>query len=600
MAATMVWQMTAWTTTVWTTMVWQMTVWTTTVWTTTAVMDTGGEDTGGEDTGGEDTGGEDTGGEDTGGEDTGGEDTGGEDTGGDDSGTENKRAFASMQAVSMPYELMAETMVRSREAAGGSGGPVFATLTPEALAFQEHGLLPNFKSVENELRDGITRTEEAVRAIDDLPPASVTWIRAIDTPADAGASNTIEWTKSIDDRVLTSMVPQAIGGQGNVFTTPGVVGYNISRRIGDGAWTLIGVAPAGSSSYEDVTAANGVRYTYKVEPFDIDNTTTSELEQSAMAIRNTVVDADGNRIVGLFGADSRVDFDDFFIFADHFGLTSESDMFEAAFDIIPNDVIDVDDFFAFAESFGKEVAGIGKAVPTRAGLNSDARFYIDNVTGELPRVGEEMSLLVSLEDYVEVRGYGFTVNYDNRYLEFVEPRFESSPLGEASLAQPRILSNADGELHIAAFGDIATEGDFGVTLVFRTLEEIEESLVEVMAGGVQDGSYGLNRITDPVAVRIETRPEVYALENNYPNPFNPETTLKYQLPDANEVTLEVFNMLGQVVRTLVDREFQNAGRYTYQWDATNDSGQPLSSGIYFYRVTAGGEFQSHKKMLLLK
>ena len=72
------------------------------------------------------------------------------------------------------------------------------------------------------------------------------------------------------------------------------------------------------------------------------------------------------------------------------------------------------------------------------------------------------------------------------------------------------------------------------------------------------------------------------------------------MPDANEVTLEVFNMLGQVVRTMVDREFQNAGRYSYQWDATNDSGQPLSSGIYFYRVTAGGEFQSHKKMLLLK
>ena len=343
-----------------------------------------------------------------------------------------------------------------------------------------------------------------------------------------------------------------------------------------------------------------MRYSYKVEPKDLDNTTVSEIEQSAMAIRNTVVDSDGNRIVGLFGADSRVDFDDFFIFADHFGLTSESDMYEAAFDIIPNEVIDVDDFFAFAESFGKEVAGIGKAVPTRAGLNSEARFYIDNAAAELPRVGEEMTLLVSLEDYVEVRGYGLTVEYDSKYLEFVEPRIESNPLGEGALALPQVVSNVDGQLHIAAFGETASEGDLGLTLVFRSVQEVEESLVEIMAGGIQDGSYGLNRITDPVSVRIETRPEVYALENNYPNPFNPETTLKYQLPDANDVTLEVFNMLGQVVRTLVDREFQNAGRYTYQWDAANDGGQPLSSGIYFYRVTAGGEFQSHKKMLLLK
>ena len=127
-----------------------------------------------------------------------------------------------------------------------------------------------------------------------------------------------------------------------------------------------------------------MRYSYKVEPRDLEQVTASEIERSAMAIRNTVVDGDGNRIVGLFGADNRVDYDDFFIFADHFGLTAESDLYEAAFDIIPNDVIDVDDFFAFAESFGKEVAGIGKAVPTLAGLNSDARFYIDNAAAELP------------------------------------------------------------------------------------------------------------------------------------------------------------------------------------------------------------------------
>ena len=568
--------------------------------------DDGMEDDGAEDDGTEDDGSEDDGTEDDGSEDDGTDDNGsgddGEETGTDTTATDNKRAFTVTQSVSMPYELMAETMVRSREAAQGNlEGPVFATLTPEALAFHERGgLVPSLKSVQSELNDHITRTEEAVRAIDDIPPAPVTWVRALDTPGDAGASITIDWTRSIDDRIMTSVVPQAVGANGNVFTSAGVVGYNISRRIGDGAWQLLGEAPAGSSSWEDLTAANGVRYSYKVEPKDLEQITASEIVKSAMAIRNTVVDGDGNRIVGLFGADNRVDYDDFFIFADHFGLTAESDLYEAAFDIIPNDVIDVDDFFAFAESFGKEVAGIGKAVPTKAGLNSEARFYIDNAAGELPRVGEEMSLLVSLEDFAEVRGYGFTVNFDNRYLEFVEPRFEDNPLGEAGLAQPRVIANADGEIHIAAFGETVSEGDLGVTLVFRSIEEIEESLVEVMAGGVQDGSYGLNRITDPVAIRVETRPEVYALENNFPNPFNPETTIKYQLPDANEVTLEVFNMLGQVVRTMVDREFQNAGRYSYQWDATNDSGQPLSSGIYFYRVTAGGEFQSHKKMLLLK
>ena len=58
-------------------------------------------------------------------------------------------------------------------------------------------------------------------------------------------------------------------------------------------------------------------------------------------------------------------------------------------------------------------------------------------------------------------------------------------------------------------------------------------------------------------------------------------------------------MLGQVVRTLVN-ERQTAGRYAVQWDATNDRGQSMSSGIYFYRVQVGGEFTDVKKMLLLK
>ena len=97
---------------------------------------------------------------------------------------------------------------------------------------------------------------------------------------------------------------------------------------------------------------------------------------------------------------------------------------------------------------------------------------------------------------------------------------------------------------------------------------------------------------------MQTRPEIFGLADNYPNPFNPETTLKYQLPEAADVKLEVYNVVGQVVRTLV-ADHQNAGRYVTQWDATNDNGQPLSSGIYFYHIQAG-DFQKTKKMLLLK
>ena len=514
-------------------------------------------------------------------------------------GISTKEAFDATAEVSSPYELMAETMVKSIEAAQvDPNAPVFATLSPEALAFEARGVLPRMKSTDGSLLSSIRETAAAVRSVDNIAPAAVPFIRTTDTPADIGGSITVQWTKSVDDRMLTTTVSQAVG-EANTYTSLGVEGYNIHRRIGDGAWQMVGSAQAGATTFEDATVANGVRYTYKVEPFDTDNLTTTELFRSAMAIRNNVVDIDGNRIVGLFGSNNKVDFDDFFIFADHFGMNVENDMYDSAFDIVPNNAIDLDDFFAFADNFGREVAGIGKVVPTMAGLNSDARFYIES-TVDMPRVGEEMALLVSLEDYVEVRGYGLTVNYDSEVLEFVEPRVVDNILGETVLAQPQAITVEDGEIHIAALGETAGDGDLGLNLIFRATQQIEDSYVEVLGGAIQDGSYGLNQITTPVSVRIETRPEVYALENNYPNPFNPETTIKYQLPDAGQVTLEVYNMLGQVVRTLVDREFQNAGRYNYQWDATNNSGQPLSSGVYFYRISAGGEFQSHKKMLLLK
>ncbi len=101
------------------------------------------------------------------------------------------------------------------------------------------------------------------------------------------------------------------------------------------------------------------------------------------------------------------------------------------------------------------------------------------------------------------------------------------------------------------------------------------------------------------SLSLQTRPTAFALADNYPNPFNPSTTIRYALPQASDVELRVYNVVGQAVRTLVS-EHQSAGRYVIAWDATNDSGQHLSSGLYFYHLQVGGQFHDVKKMLLLK
>jgi hypothetical protein len=98
-------------------------------------------------------------------------------------------------------------------------------------------------------------------------------------------------------------------------------------------------------------------------------------------------------------------------------------------------------------------------------------------------------------------------------------------------------------------------------------------------------------------------PVDYALSGNYPNPFNPTTTISFGLPEPSEVTLKVYSVLGQEVATLVEGTRQ-AGYSQVVWNVKNYAGSQLSSGVYFYRLTAvgisGKTFVDQRKMLLLR
>ena len=91
----------------------------------------------------------------------------------------------------------------------------------------------------------------------------------------------------------------------------------------------------------------------------------------------------------------------------------------------------------------------------------------------------------------------------------------------------------------------------------------------------------------------ELIPDKYSLEQNYPNPFNPSTTIKFALPEAAEVTLTIYNTLGQKVAELVNSKLE-AGNYSYDWNARN-----VSTGMYIYELRTD-KFVSIKKMMLLK
>jgi hypothetical protein len=99
-------------------------------------------------------------------------------------------------------------------------------------------------------------------------------------------------------------------------------------------------------------------------------------------------------------------------------------------------------------------------------------------------------------------------------------------------------------------------------------------------------------------VRVQTRAHVLALHQNHPNPFNPSTTISFTLPKRSLTKLEIYNIEGKLVTTLVDGTLDE-GFKQINWDATDSYGNPVSSGVYFYHLKAGGKVLT-KKMVLLK
>jgi len=97
---------------------------------------------------------------------------------------------------------------------------------------------------------------------------------------------------------------------------------------------------------------------------------------------------------------------------------------------------------------------------------------------------------------------------------------------------------------------------------------------------------------------ISQLPKEFDLSQNYPNPFNPTTVIEYALPKTSDVRIQIYNILGQEVRNLVN-ERQEAGYKIIHWDGKDDHGKEVGSGIYFYRILAGN-FVKSKKMVLLK
>ena len=234
---------------------------------------------------------------------------------------------------------------------------------------------------------------------------------------------------------------------------------------------------------------------------------------------------------------------------------------------------------------------------------------VESATLAVPEVGEHLTVQVNITGGEAVTGYQFTLAFDPavfRYISAADAGYFPSgaytvPLqGEqditfVAVALKGTATEPDGTLATVMFEVLKSNPFSSLHLTEVILADANATAMEVRFSGEHDGSR--TKLT-PLAP-----PEQTVILPNYPNPFNPETWIPYQLAAPAEVTLTIYSANGQLVRQLALGHraagvYQSKSRAAY-WDGRNNLGERVASGLYFYTLTAN-DFTATGKMLIMK
>jgi len=410
-------------------------------------------------------------------------------------------------------------------------------------------------------------------SVDDIAPSALTVFAANNTP---GQGITISWTPNSDHGI--------VGGYlFNGVTLPiwGVDRYEVYRAVkGTTTFTLVGFGVPGSSSFLDATATPGTTvYDYYIKL--VDGNSDHVVRTADILGMAAIAGASGTD----FNSDGTVGLADLVLLGQQWN-TKKTDLttWISLFDLNGDGVVDLGDLVVLGANWNATTksAKVTSAVPT-----------INNPFELKPEVNESTSMYfvnISVKDAATYQGVAFTLNYDTKAFEFVKESVNGLVgISLTNEVQPGVINIA------SAFQNEKFNGT--ITLGFKS-KGLNSDMNLRMANAEVDINNLVSAVTGAPSVTLKALPTVYAMQQNFPNPFNPTTTIEYSLPKTSQVELAIYNMAGQKVRTLVNTS-QAASFYRVIWNGKNDFGQTVASGLYFYKLNAGN-YSKVVKMNLIK
>ena len=472
---------------------------------------------------------------------------------------------------------------------GGTTFPILLPANRRSLTIQAR--VDNDNLHEDDMRSQDIRTTKIFSVVAALNPVLTLWVPG-----------------STDDEAGNDVV---IPAGGEVTVTVAAEGYEAGSMV---TFTKNGQAMDPVAANDDgvaklmitMSAAGTVKVSATDGDWSADELTITFVEAPAEPMRMAYVDGNGDPVYLISTTDMTVGVDDFLALIAAFGSSEGDDNYNLQADVNDDGMVDVNDFLVFIGSFGKTATGPAtKPLVLAPGVNENAEFAL-SLGSERVVAGELVAVDVSLANVAALVGYGFTLNYETDKFELISVAPADEDLLKSTGGETPLFHHiaGDGQVEVVngmVNGSAVSGGGDIVRFVFRVLREFEDNArFEIANGLVFDSGQLSNPAVVAGVLELQSTPREFALHQNFPNPFNPDTTIKYDLAESADVTLQIYNVLGQVVRTLVASEAQNAGRYQIRWNGMDDRGVPVSSGIYFYQIAADGKFSDVRKLMLLK